>query len=166
MFFVTPARKFCLTVAVLSALFAAHVDAADAPTSARGPATRQLGDLELRSPSGDPVSLIPYITRKAIVVVFWAAWCPVCRAEAARINQLSANPNVKVIAVNEGDSAQLIKDFMNTYKVNYQVVVDPVSDIAKSFGVPGMPYCVIIGRTGVVVHRAYKLPEDLDYYIK
>jgi thiol-disulfide isomerase/thioredoxin len=46
----------------------------------------------------------PYITRKAIMVVFWAAWCSICRGEVPRINRLNDNSDVKVLAVNEGDS--------------------------------------------------------------
>jgi peroxiredoxin len=122
--------------------------------------------LVLRSPSGEQVSLIPYLARKAVVVVFWAAWCPICRDEASRINELNTNANVKVIAVNEGDNPRQIAAFIAAHKVDYQVVIDPVSEVANAFGVPGMPYCVIIGRSGVIVYRGYKLPEDVDYYIR
>ena len=111
-------------------------------------------------------SLIPYITHKAVAVVFWAAWCPTCRAEAPRINRLDANPVVKVLADNEGDNPKQIAEFLKANNVGYQVVVDPVSDLAKAFGVPGMPYRAIIGRSGTIVYRGYKLPENIDDYIK
>jgi len=145
-------------------LACAHLNAADATSV--NPLKKQLGDLDLRSPTGEQVSLIPYITHRAVVIVFWAAWCPICRAEAERINELNKDPGVKVLAVNEGDAPQQIKDFVAAYRVGYQIVVDPTSDLAKAFGVPGMPYCVVIGRSGTIVHRGYRLPENLDYYVK
>ena len=156
-------------VAVLLVLLTAFVPRPAGAVGASAepkPSKVQLGDLVLHSPAGDQISLIPYLTRKAVVVVFWAAWCPVCGAEAPRIRGLNADANVKVIAVNEGDNPRQIAAFVAAHKVDYQVVVDPVSEVAKAFGVPGMPYCVIVGRTGVVVYRGYKLPEDIDYYIK
>ena len=152
-----------ISLAILTGML---FQAAFAQAASRKPEQKQLGDLALHSLSGEQISLIPYITRKAIVAVFWAAWCPICRAEVSRINELNANPAVKVIAVNEGDSPKQINDFVAANKVGYQVVVDPASDVAKAFGVPGMPYCVIIGRSGVIVYRGYKLPEDVNYYTK
>jgi peroxiredoxin len=160
------ARKLIVILASLAILTGTFSSAVAAAATSRESERKQLGDLVLISPSGEQVSLIPYITRKAIVVVFWAAWCPVCTAEVPRINMLNDNPNVKVIAVNEGDTLRRIQAFGAANKVGYQVVVDPVSDLAKAFGVPGMPYCVIIGRSGLVVYRGVKLPEDLEYYIK
>jgi len=161
------ARKLLVIVATFTALAAPHPKVA-AATSLPSPASgaKQLSDLVLRTPSGEQLSLLPHITHKAIVVVFWAAWCPICHGEAPRINEISTNPDVKVVAVNEGDSPGDIRDFIAANKVRYQVVLDPASDVAKAFGVPGMPYCVIIDRSGIVVYRGYKLPDEIDYYIK
>jgi len=160
------AKKIIVVMTSLATLTCAHSEASAAPVPSSAAEQKQLGDLDIRALSGEQVSLIPYITHKAVVVVFWAAWCPICRAEAPRINRLDANPDVKVLAVNEGDTPQQIAAFLKAYKVGYQVVVDPVSNVAKEFGVPGMPYCVIIGRSGIIVYRGYKLPEDPDSYIR
>jgi peroxiredoxin len=125
-----------------------------------------IGEIELRSPAGEEISLVPYIGRKSVVVVFWAAWCPICREEVPRLNKLHADANIKVIGVNEGDSLQKIQSFAAATNMAYQIVLDPVARVAKAFGVPGMPYCVIIGRTGTIVYRGSGLPENLDYYLK
>jgi peroxiredoxin len=126
---------------------------------------RPIVDLDLRSPAGDQVSLVPYIGRKPVVLVFWAAWCPICRNEAPRLNRLNGDPRIKVIAINEGDSIKKIQEFSSAYNVSYQLVTDPVSSLAKAFKVPGMPFCVIIGRSGLIVYRGSGLPDDLDYYL-
>jgi peroxiredoxin len=135
---------------------------ADTTTAVIKPA---LGDLDLRSPTGEQVSLIPYIGRKAVVVVFWATWCPICKKEVPHLNRLNSNPLVKVIGVNEGESLGKIRDFIVSNRIAYEVVVDPKATVAKSFGVPGMPYCVIIGKTGVIDYRGSGLPENLDLYL-
>jgi len=124
-----------------------------------------LGDLDLRSPTGEQVSLIPYIGRKTVVVVFWAAWCPICKSEVPHLNRLNSKPLVKVIGVNEGESLEKIRNFTVSNRVGYEVVVDPRATVAKAFGVPGMPYCVIIGRSGVIEYRGSGLPENLDSYL-
>jgi len=126
---------------------------------------RDLGDLELMTPDGGQVSLIPYIGNKAVVVVFWVAWCPVCRSEVPRLNKFSTDSRIKLIGVNEGDTTKDIKEFIATYRVNYEVVVDPDGTVARAFHVPGMPDCVIIGRSGVIVFRGNRLPENIDDYV-
>jgi thiol-disulfide isomerase/thioredoxin len=159
------ARRVCSAVIVFLAIAAAPSLAADVSAPPRG-VQKQLGDLDLRSLSGEQVPLTPYITRKAVVVVFWAAWCPICKGEVPHVNRLNDNHEVKVLAVNEGDSPRRIKEFIWVNRVSYQVVVDPVSDLANAFGVPGMPYCVIIGKSGLVVYRGSQLPKGIDSYIK
>jgi thiol-disulfide isomerase/thioredoxin len=125
-----------------------------------------LGDLDLRSPEGERVSLIPFITRKAVVIVFWTTWCPICRAEVPRLNRLNENPRIKVIAVNEGDSVNKIKAFISANSVGYEVVVDPDGAVAAAFQVTGMPDCVIIDRSGRIVFRGNELPKDIEYYLE
>jgi peroxiredoxin len=124
-----------------------------------------LGELDLRTPAGEQVSLIPYIGRKVVVVAFWATWCPICRAETVHLNKLNSDPRVKVVAVNGGESIKQIQAFVTGNKVGYEVVTDPKAAVAKSFGVPGMPYCVIIGRSGVISYRGVGLPENLETYL-
>lgn len=125
-----------------------------------------LGELDLRTPTGEQVSLIPYIGRKVVDVAFWATWCPICKEEAGHLNRLNGDPRVKVIAVNEGESIKQIQAFVAAQKVGYDVVTDPKSAVAKAFGVPGMPYVVIIGRRGVIAHRGVGLPENMDSFLE
>jgi len=135
------------------------------PSPLKKSESQVLGDLDLRSPDGEHVSLIPFITRKAVVVVFWTTWCPVCREEVPRLNRFNEDPRIKVIGVNEGDSVRKIRAFISANSVGYQVVVDPDGAVAASFKVAGMPDCVIIGRSGRVVFRGNELPKDIENYL-
>jgi thiol-disulfide isomerase/thioredoxin len=161
-------RPIALTLVAIFGLFAvALFDQGRAGAgSSPEPSRPALGELDLRTPRGEKVSLIPFIGRKAVVVVFWAAWCPICRKEVPHLNQLNSSPLVKVIGVNEGESLQVIKTFVADNKPVYDIVLDPKGAVAKSFGVPGMPYCVIIGKSGVIAYRGYGLPADLDSYFR
>ncbi len=156
---------FTLAVGFLILAADREVGAGRVSDSTQGGERKVLGDLDLRTPTGEQVSLIPLVSRKAIVIVFWAAGCPVCRKEVPRLNKLNADPLMKVIAVNEGDSVRKIQEFIATHKVGYQVVVDPDGAVAKAFQVPGMPSCVILSRSGLIVYRGIGLPEEIDYYV-
>jgi len=156
------AKLFSLLIVAVCLVTQVNTAAADVSTSSQKPV---LGDLDLRTPDGEQVSLVPYIGRKAVVVVFWATWCPICKKEVPHLNRLNSNPLVKVIGVNEGESLGKIRDFLASNSVGYEIAVDPKAALAKSFGVPGMPFCVIIGKTGVISYRGSGLPDNLDYYI-
>ncbi|GFE62828.1 TlpA disulfide reductase family protein [Geobacter sp. AOG2] len=161
-------RSTALTLVAFLCLFAL---ALPGPAKAETGGTREaarpiLGELDLRTPTGEQVTLIPFIGRKAVIVAFWAAWCPICRKEVPHLNSLNSDPLLKVIGVNEGESLEDIQSFVADNKPGYEIVVDPRGDVAKSFGVPGMPYCVIIGRSGVVAYRGYGLPADLESYFR
>lgn len=125
-----------------------------------------LGDLDIRTLGGENISLIQYIGRKTVVVVFWATWCPICKDEIPLLKKLYSNPNLKVIAVNEGESIRKVNNFITENNIGYQVVMDPKAALAKAFGVPGMPYCVILDKSGVITYRNSGLPANLDTYLQ
>jgi peroxiredoxin len=161
-------RSIALTILIALTLFILTLaEQGEAGVSSMpGDSRPVLGELDLRSPTGEQVSLIPFIGRKVVVVVFWATWCPICLKEVPHLNQLNSNTLVKVIGVNEGESIKEIRKFVSDHKVEYDIVLDPKAAVAKSFGVPGMPYCVIISRSGVIAYRGPGLPEDLDTYLR
>lgn len=159
-------QKFSRVLVVLLMMMAfdqsLHV-AAMAAASGEKPA---LADLDLRTPAGEAISLIPFIGRKTVVVVFWATWCPVCKEEVAQLKKLNSNPNLKVIAVNEGESIRKVNNFITDNNIGYQVVMDPKASLAKAFGVPGMPYCVILNKSGIITYRNSGLPTNLTTYLQ
>jgi thiol-disulfide isomerase/thioredoxin len=137
-----------------------------AAIAATGSEKSVLGDMDLRTPDGEKTSLIQYIGRKTVIVVFWATWCPICKDEIPLLKKLNSNPNLKVIAVNEGESIRKVNNFITENNIDYQVVMDPKASLAKAFGVPGMPYCVILGKSGVITYRNSGLPANLDTYLQ
>ena len=48
--------------------------------------------------------------------------------------------------------------------IDYQVVLDPDGSVAKAFQVPGVPACVILNKSGLIVYRGMGLPENIDSY--
>ena len=73
-----------------------------------------------------------------------------------------ADPAVKVIAVNYREDGDKVPRFMAEHDVHYTVVTNPDGTVARAFRAPGMPYCVILGRSGTVVYRGSMLPENIE----
>jgi thiol-disulfide isomerase/thioredoxin len=62
-----------------------------------------------------------------LVVNFWYAGCPPCRAEASDLTQIAgqyASKDVRFIGVNTRDDAATAKSFDSTFKVSYPSILD------------------------------------------
>lgn len=157
---------------ILASLLAVHllwaVTLAAAPCGAVTvpPGTEQLsfGSLPILSPTGEQIPLVAHIGTRTVVVVFWATWCPLCRNEVPQLNRLAADPAVTVVAVNGHEDRDKVLRFMATHDVRYTVAMDPDGTVARAFRAPGIPYCVIMGKSGNIMYRGSMLPEKLDYY--
>jgi peroxiredoxin len=93
----------------------------------------------LRTPQGQEVSLAAY-RGKAVLLEFFASWCPHCNAEAPHLAKLarSLEPRgVRFLSVNaDGETAPSVFAFHRYYGLPYPALVDP-SDKPGSFQAPG-----------------------------
>ena len=122
-------------------------------------------DIQLKSPSGESVPLSAYIGKKPVLLVFWASWCTICKDEIPRLSKLNGE-RFRVIAVNEGESAWKTKRYVSMNTIDYQVALDPDGAVAKAFHVPGVPSCIILGKSGRIVYRGFGLPKNIETYVQ
>lgn len=94
---------------------------------------------------------------KVIVVNFWAAWCPPCRAEMPEFVKLQEKYREKGlifvgIALDEKDKVQAFADEVG---VNYPVLLGELEavELSRKLGnrLGGLPFTVIVGRSGQIV---------------
>jgi thiol-disulfide isomerase/thioredoxin len=108
---------------------------------------------------GDPVLLSAY-AGKAIVVSFWATWCPYCIKELPILEGIQATAGkdrIQVIAVNTEDRAVFRRAARALGNLKLLVSHDTGKKGATAYGVTGIPHMVIIGRDGRIlkVYRGY-----------
>ncbi len=107
---------------------------------------------------------------KAIVLSFWATWCPYCLKELPilhNIQQRAGKDRIQVIAVNTEEYEVFWRVSKTLAKLDIGMAHDDDGEIRAAYGVNGIPHMVIIGRDGriVAVHRGYNenlLPEIAD----
>lgn len=92
---------------------------------------------------------------KAVVLSFWATWCPYCLKELPVLNAIQVSPakdQIQVIAVNTEErdvfraaSRALAPSF------SLKLAYDPGKSARNAYGVNGIPHLVIIGKDGKIV---------------
>ncbi|ROS61644.1 thiol-disulfide isomerase/thioredoxin [Frigoribacterium sp. PhB160] len=110
--------------------------------------------------AGDEVSRSDY-DGEVVVLNFWYASCPPCRAEAPDLQQLSetyADQGVQFLGVNVRDQAQTSLSFADTFGVTYPSVVD-ANDGAVQLALAGtiapnsVPTTIVLDKQGRIAAR-------------
>jgi cytochrome c biogenesis protein CcmG/thiol:disulfide interchange protein DsbE len=119
---------------------------------ARGRNDRSLApDFQLQTIDGAALRLSDY-RGKAVLLNFWATWCPPCREEIPWFVdfQKEYGPlglQVLGISVENGEPKE-VTDFIRKFGVNYPVLVGNDQVAAEYAGVEGLPTTIYIGRDG------------------
>lgn len=110
-------------------------------------------DFKLQDIKGNSVNLSSYRGKEAVILLFWATWCPYCRRELKNLNgmyQQLKNEGFEVLTVNVGESLSRAQDFVKDYQLSYKVLLDKDISVAYSYGVVGIPFYLIIDKQGKV----------------
>ena len=91
-----------------------------------------------------------------ILIHFWATWCPICHLEQTSIQAISRDYPVISIAMNSGEAVE-VEQFLKQQGLDFPVINDPQGDIAKRFGVTGVPVSFIVNDRNQIrfVERGY-----------
>ncbi len=92
-------------------------------------------------------------TGQPVVVRFWADWCRYCAPEMKLLDQVARryrDQRLAVIAINVGQDRKTVTAFMDKLAVGYPALLDEQSQIARSWGVVGLPTTFFVDAKGVV----------------
>ncbi len=107
---------------------------------------------------------------KVVILNFWATWCPPCRRETPMFVEMQEEygaTGLQFIGI-AIDTAEKVQDFMDTYGINYPMLIgeDDAIAVAKDYGnrYGALPYTVIIDRNGNIqfVHRGEMTREMIE----
>lgn len=91
---------------------------------------------------------------KPVIINFWATWCGPCVKEMPAFERLKDDfgDKIGIIAVNCGDDAGTVKDFMEENGYTFPVVLDEEYSISMLYPTNSIPYTVVVDAEGKVTH--------------
>lgn len=88
---------------------------------------------------------------RAVLLNFWATWCPPCRAEMPSLQQLAeiyGPEQLQVLAVNVAEGPRRINQYLQSSGLNLTVLLDPQGDTARAWGATVLPTTILIDAEG------------------
>jgi thiol-disulfide isomerase/thioredoxin len=113
---------------------------------------------------GHPFDLKKHLGKNVILLDFWATGCGPCVEALPKVDAAAkkfADKGLIFRAVNCGEDAATIKEFLESNKLESPIALDTKNEIAPLYKVEGIPQTVLIGKDGKVqvVHVGFS--EDI-----
>lgn len=115
---------------------------------------KEAPDFTLKSLDGKDVKLSS-LRGKAVMINFWATWCPPCRSEIPTIAQMykdthSASASYEILGVATQSDDPTIRAFTQEFNMNFVVLPDAESRITSLYHVLPIPTTFFIDKEGIV----------------
>ena len=136
--------------------------------AAPGAESDRPADFTLPDLDGQPVTLSRFLGKTPVLLVFWATWCPECKAAIPEINALTTGPlaeRLQIFGIDFRESREKVAQAVTSRGIRYPVLLDERGQAARAYGVVGVPTYVLIGRNGKVVSREHVLPGDISRHL-
>jgi len=117
-------------------------------------------DWTLKSANGDTVTLSKVADEQPVIVLFWATWCPYCKALMPHIQsiRLEYGDEIRVLAIHFRDDKGDPVAYMEKAGYDFTLLPDG-EEVAKLNEVWGTPALMIIDRDRVIRYDLYTLPK-------
>ncbi len=111
-------------------------------------------DFTLQTLDGESITLSG-LRGQAIVINFWATWCPPCKAEMPAIQEMQdafREQGLVILAVNatSQDTYTGIAPFIEDYGLTFPILLDSNGEVGSLYQVRSLPTTIFIGRDGII----------------
>lgn len=129
-------------------------------TAVMGFAQSKMPNCQLKDINGKSVNVAQLDNDgNPIIVCFFATWCKPCQRELQAIHDVYPDwqdeTGVKVVAISidEGQNVNKVKPLVDGYGWEYDVLLDPNSDLKRALGINMIPYALVVDGSGNIVYN-------------
>lgn len=117
-------------------------------------------DFTVEDLNGRSVSLSDY-KGKPVILLFWTVSCKICENElkalSGKYRDIKSGP-VAFLMVNIADPKYRVENFLSTYGLDFDVLLDKEARAAFSYDIPGVPTYFVINKNGEIIAEDYTFP--------
>ena len=135
----------------------------------RADASGELQDFQkftLNNLEDEPISLDMLLKKnKAVLINFWATWCPPCREEIPGLINLQEkfkDKSFTILGVDVGESKTKASNFAEKIGINYPVVLDFDMSVSEHYSVVGIPTSLLVSSAGKILGEYHSYTPDLE----
>jgi len=93
---------------------------------------------------------------KVVAIRFWADWCPFCEGEMKALEPVYRRyekQGLVILAVNVRQDRETARRFIEKLGISYDTLLDEEGEVARTYGVMGLPTTFFVDRKGVLHSR-------------
>lgn len=122
--------------------------------------SQQANDFSLSQLGGGTITLSQYQGEKAVILDFFATWCPNCRRDMPKLSKWyeKYKDQVEVIGINLRENEEKIKDFIDSRSISFPIALDPHGRTSQAYGIRYTNTHILISKEGNVVRE---IPGDI-----
>lgn len=103
----------------------------------------------------------PETKNKVMLVDYWATWCPPCRELIPEMNEYKKTFGDDLVVIGISDEkTDVVKKFMGTTPMHYNVGIDTKKRMSNVLGVQGIPHVMIVTPDGIVRWQGFPGSEE------
>lgn len=107
----------------------------------------------LQSVDGERIELKD-LKGKGVFLNFWGTWCGPCKQEfpyMANQYEVFKDRGVEIVAVNVAESKIAVKNFMESYGVNFPIAMDKDRQVTEAYDITPLPTTFLVNPEGRVI---------------
>jgi len=111
-------------------------------------------DFQLTTLDGETI-VLSELRGKAVLVNFWASWCPPCRSEMPAMQQVYADLNSNdfvILAVNSTQQDRLtdVDEFVAERNLSFPILLDHDGQVSALYQVHSLPTSFFVDPNGII----------------
>ncbi|MFN8380444.1 MAG: redoxin domain-containing protein [Anaerolineales bacterium] len=110
-------------------------------------------DFSLTNINGDVTTNLSDYEGKAVIIIFWATWCPECKTEIPALQMIYQNykdNGMTVLAVDVGENASLARMYRDSYLLTFPILDDASRIASSTYQVTALPTYFFVDPSGLI----------------